>query len=61
MTDDFPEVRAALDVLPAPATAPVDLAAIYRVAHDRQIRLARRWKRAAATFRPWPRASSPSR
>ena len=50
MTDDFPEVRAALDAVPVPATAPVDLAAIYRAAHVRQIRLARRWKRAAAVL-----------
>ncbi len=50
MTDEFSGVRAALDAVPAPATAPVDLAAIYRAAHERQIRVARRWKRAAATL-----------
>lgn len=47
MTDDFPEVRAALDAVPQPANRPVDLAAIYRTAHERQIRIARRWKRTA--------------
>jgi len=45
MTDDFADVRAALDAVLVPATAPVDLAAIYRADHERQIRLARRWKR----------------
>jgi len=47
VSDDFPEVRATLDSLPAPLVPPVDLAAIYRAAHERQVRVARRWKRAA--------------
>jgi hypothetical protein len=45
--DDFPDVRRALDAAPAPALPPVDVAAIYRAAFDRQARLARRWRRAA--------------
>lgn len=48
MKEDYPEARAALDAISAPAIRPVDLAAIYRAAHDRQIRIARRWKRVAA-------------
>lgn len=50
MTDDFPDVRIALDAVPIPATAPVNLASIYRAAHELQIRAARRWKRASATL-----------
>jgi hypothetical protein len=46
--DDFPDVRRALDAAPAPPLPPVDVAAIYRAAFDRQARLARRWKRTAA-------------
>ena len=45
MNGNYPETRAALDAIPAPAIRPVDLAAIYRTAHERQIWIARRWKR----------------
>jgi hypothetical protein len=46
---DFADVRRALDAVPAPAVAPVDVAAIYHAALDRQARSARRWKVAAAS------------
>lgn len=45
--DDFADVRRLLDAAPAPPVRPVDPAAIYRDAHDRQVRVARRWRRAA--------------
>ena len=47
MTDEHHGVRSALDSIPTPAVRPVDLAAIYRAAHEQQIRSAKRWKRAA--------------
>ena len=50
MTDDFPEVRAALDAVPTPVLVSVDLSRIYRVAHESQARSARRWKRAAVAL-----------
>ena len=50
MTDDFPEVRAALDAVPTPEPAPVDLSRIYRAAHESQVRSAHRWKRAASAL-----------
>jgi hypothetical protein len=45
---DFEDVRRALDAVPDPAVAPVDVAAIYHVSLNRQARSARRWKVAAA-------------
>jgi hypothetical protein len=45
--DDFPDVRRALDAIPDPPVPPLDTAAIYRAALDRQVRSARRWKLAA--------------
>jgi hypothetical protein len=45
--DDFPDVRRALDAIPDPPVLPLDTAAIYRAALDRQVRSARRWKLAA--------------
>lgn len=51
-TDDgheFADVRRMLDAVPAPAVAPVDVAAIYHAVLDRQARSARRWKFAAAS------------
>jgi len=50
MTDDFPEVRAALDAVPPSVPAPVDLSRIYRAAHELQFRSARRWKRVSGTL-----------
>lgn len=47
MPDDFPDLRKLLDAVPAADPRPVDLAALYRVAADRQARVARRWKRVA--------------
>jgi hypothetical protein len=46
---DFADVRRALDAVPASTVAPVDVAAIYHAALDRQARSARRWKVAAAS------------
>lgn len=45
--DDFPDVRRALDAVSEPPVLPLDTAAIYRAALDRQARSARRWKLAA--------------
>ena len=45
--DDFPDVRRALDAVPEPPVLPLDPAAIYRAALDREARSARRWKLAA--------------
>jgi hypothetical protein len=45
--DDFPDVRRALDAVPEPPVLPLDTAAVYRAALDRQARSARRWKLAA--------------
>ncbi len=47
MTDEHNTVRNALDSIPTPAVRPVDLAAIYQMAHTQQLRSARRWKRVA--------------
>jgi hypothetical protein len=47
MPDDFPDLRKLLDAVPAADPRPVDLAALYRAAADRQAGSARRWKRVA--------------
>ena len=47
MPEEFPELRRLLDAVPAPEPAPVDLAALYRTAFDRQIQRSRRWRRFA--------------
>ena len=47
MSDDFPEVSTALNALPIAEPKPVDIAAIYRAALDRQATAARLWKRIA--------------
>jgi len=46
MPDDFPDVRKLLDAVPPPEPQPVDLAAIYRAAAERQAVVSRRWRRA---------------
>jgi hypothetical protein len=48
MTDDFPDVGRMLDAVPAPDSKPVDLAAVYRAAAERQAAVGRRWRRVAA-------------
>ena len=50
MSDDFPGVCAALDAIPIGQSKPVDIAAIYRAALDRQVKTARRWKRVAGAI-----------
>lgn len=47
MPDDSHDLRKLLDAVPPPDPRPVDLAALYRAAADRQARSARRWKRVA--------------
>ena len=47
MPDDFPDLRKLLDAVPGADPRPVDLAALYRAAAERQARSARRWKRLA--------------
>lgn len=47
MPDDFPDVRKLLDAASTPDPRPVDLAAIYRAAAERQAVVSRRWRRAA--------------
>lgn len=47
MPDDFPDLRKLLDAVPAPDPRPVDLAAVYRAAAERQATVSRRWRRVA--------------
>ncbi len=47
MPEDFPELKRWLDAVPPPQPAPVDLAALYRIAFDRQVQRSRRWRRFA--------------
>jgi len=47
MPDDFPDVRTLLDAAPVPEPRPVDLAALYRAAAERQTAVSRRWRRVA--------------
>ncbi len=47
MPDDFPDVRRLLDAVPPPEPKPVDLAALYRAAAERQAVVSRRWRRVA--------------
>lgn len=44
MPDDFPDVRKLLDAVPTPESRPVDLAALYRAAAERQAAVSRRWR-----------------
>lgn len=45
MPDDFPDLRKLLDAVPVPEPKPVDLAAVYRAAAERQAAVSRRWRR----------------
>lgn len=47
MPDDFHDVRKLLDAVPPPDPRPVDLAALYRTAAERQVAVTRRWRRVA--------------